>query len=470
MGALIALFLNPQHPVLVTMPGTGSLEQPPSLPQALAVALLLRRRCAAAVGEIQARADRQEAELERLRTAAAAPPLPLPPLAQVVAAPPSAAPASSGPHPTAPLEQQMESLALWHQAAAVLPPDLLPALAQAQRYVLLGQLQAATAAGSLPLAAALEHTPVRAFLGLALDILQTHAAGAAGVGGAAATGSTVAGASSPPSDPTPPQLSAAHAQLLGAACTCLVHLLDRPGQAAVNADYEALQQFGSLLLQAAARPEPALAAVATPDQQPGSGPGPAAAAAKVASLAATCGGAQFDLVQPSCQLAAAVLAALRASPTAGLALLSCAAPAARDCMARLVDVVNADPLGSSGGGLPPALGSGSSGQPGGTAAEDEAALLHAFTQLSQQLSVGLRMLPQWVASTDVQGGEFMQVRGTGEGAGKGGGEHLVANLHNACMMPRLRCLPCCSGGLCLKCDSHAHPLPPRHPCSKLRLT
>lgn len=451
-GALIAPFLNPTQPATIVMPGAGSLEHPPSLPQALAVALLLRRRCAAAVGEIQARTDRQAAELERLRTAAAAPPLPLP-LAQVVAAPPSAAPASSGPHPTAPLEQQMESLALWHQTAAVLPPDLLPALAQAQRYVLLGQLQAATAAGSLPLAAALEHTPVRAFLGLALDIMQTHAASATGVGGAAAAGGTVPGASSPPSDltqPTPPQLSAAHAQLLGAACTCLVHLLDRPGQAAVNADYEALQQFGSLLLQAAARPEPALAAVATPDQQPGSCPGPAAAAAKMASLAAPCSDAEFDLGQPSCQLAAAVLAALRASPAAGLVLLSCAAPAARDCMARLVEVVNADPLGSSGGGLPPALGSGSSGRPSGAAAEDEAVLLHAFTQIGQQLSVGLRMLPQWVASADVQGGEFMQVRGAGEGAGKGGGKHLVANLHKACMMPRLRCLPCCSGGLCLK--------------------
>ncbi|PRW56920.1 hypothetical protein C2E21_3875 [Chlorella sorokiniana] len=400
------------------MPGTGAQEQPPSLQQALAVALLLRRRCAAAVGEVQARADQQVAELERLRAAAAAPPVPLPPLAQVVAPPPSPAPASPGPRPAAPLERQMEALALWHQAAAVLPLELQPAMVQAQRYVLLGELQGPAAAGTtLPLAAALEHTPVRALLGVALDILQTHAAAAAEAGRTAAADSTAAGASSPPSDamqPTQPQpqLAAAHAQLLGDACTCLVHLLARPGQTAVHTDYEALQQFGSLLLQAAARPEPALVVVPTPDQQPDSAPGPAAAAAEAAAPAATTVTSQFDLSQPSSQLASAVLAALRASPTAGLTLLSCTAPAARDCLARLVEVVNADPLGSSGVGLTPGTGTGSGtggrGQPGGAAAEEEALLLHAFNQLGQQLSVGLRLLPQWVASTDVQGGEFMQ--------------------------------------------------------------
>jgi len=279
----------------------------------------------------------------------------------------------------------------------------------------LGGVRAPAAAeGGLPLAAALEHTPVRALMGVVLDILQTHAAGAAEAGGAAGAGGSAQGASSPPSSlaqpmQAQPQLSAAHAQLLSEACTCLVHLLDRPGQAAVHFDYEALQQLGGLLLQAAARPEPAVAALPTPDQQPGSGPGPAATAAHAAGTAPSTAAGQFDLAQPSCQLAAAILAALRASPAAGLTLLSCTAPAVRECVACLVQVVNADPLGSPGIGLAPAFGTSSSGQPGGASAEDEAALLHAFTQLSQQLSAGLRLLPQWVASADVQGGEFMQV-------------------------------------------------------------
>lgn len=393
------------------MPGTGSLD----VQQALAVALLLKRRCAAAVSEVQARVDQQAAELERLRTAAAAPPVPLPLLAQVVAQQPSPATGSSGPCHTAPLQQQLEAVALWHQAAEVLPLELQAALAQAQRYVLLGQLQApAAAAGSLPLAAALEHTPVRALMGVVLDILQTHAAGAAEAGGAAGADGSAPGASSPPSSLAQPlqaqtQLSAAHAQLLREACTCLVHLFDRPGQAAVHSDYEALQQLGGLLLQAAVRPEPAVAALPTPDQQPGPGPGPAAMAAHAAGTAASAAAAQLDLAQPSCQLAAAVLATLRSSPTAGLTLLSCTAPAVRECVARLVEVVNADPLDSPVLGLTPALNTSSSGQPGNAAAEDEALLLHAFTQLSQQLSAGLRLLPQWVASADVQGGEFMQV-------------------------------------------------------------
>lgn len=402
------------------MPGAGALDPSTSLQHALAVALLVRRRCAAAAGEAQARADRQEEELERLRAAAAAPPVPLPPLAQVVAPPLSAGPASPGPRPAVPLDQQMEALALWHQAAAVLPPELQPTLAQAQRYLLLlGQLQAAGQSGSLPLAAALEHTPVRAFLGLALDILQTHAVGAAEAGGAAAGGDMAPGASSPPSGPTQPmqqQLSAAHAQLLGDACACLVHLLDRPGEAAVNSDYQALQQFGSLLLQATARPEPAVPALPTPNHEQGPGPGPAATGAKGAASTAPTAAAQFDLAQPSCQLAAAVLGALRASRTAGLTLLSCTAPAVRDCMARLVEVVNADPLGSPGPGSGPAAGGVGSAGLGTAAAEEEAALLHAFTQLSQQLSAGVRLLPQWVDSTDEQGGELMQVGAAGQAA------------------------------------------------------
>lgn len=363
----------------------------PTLRDALAVALLLKRRCAAAVKGAEERCAQLEAEAGQLRAAASAPPPPPPPqpaLAQLVDHPPAAAvsqAASAGPASLSheALQQQQQSLVLWHQAAAALPPELQPALGQAQRYVLLKELQEASGAGSLPAAAALSRTPVRACTELAADILEAHAA---------ASSAAAAGAS--------PQLSPAHGQLLAAALDCLVQLCNRPGEAMVNSDLEAVQRFCCLALPLAAAPPAHPTAVPTPDQPSGpsaqQGPG-------VTPVPATGTPGPADLLQqPTSQLAEQALAALRRSPRAGITLLCCCAPATLDCLVQLVQAVTGEPLQGSAsmpGGLPAAA----------TPAQ-EAALLHGVTQLSQQVSVGLRLLPQWMqAAREMEGAHFMQV-------------------------------------------------------------
>lgn len=387
----------------------------PTFQQALVVALLLRKRCAAAAGEAEACCARLGAEAQQLRgeaaAAASAPREQRPPLEQLVLNPPSAQqqPLHAPPAPEA-LQQQLESLSLWHQAAAALPPVLQPALVQAQRYLLLRELQQPPDAGGLSVAALLAHTPVRAFLKLAADILLAHAAAALpdAPAAAAAVAASLPGDSSQPAAPLP-QLSAAHAHLLASCCACLVHLCNLPGQAAVRSDFEALQQFGSLVLQLAAQaaaPEPAGMGVLTPDQEP-SGPTPALAPAAAAAPGAADSAAP-DLQQRTSQVAAWVLAVLRQSPAAGTTLLSCAAPAARDCMAQLVQAVTGESLGS-GGALASGSGSYSSLSPALAPSVEEAALLHTFEQLSHQLSAGLRLLPQWMAAVELSG-DFMQAR------------------------------------------------------------
>lgn len=383
--------------------------EPPTLHQVLAVALLLKKRTAAAVSEAQERCTQLERELEALRSAtAAAPAPPPPPLAQVTATLPSTQPSAGPPAPATPeaaLQPAIESLALWHMAAATLPPALQPALAQAQRYLLVGELQRGSLPGRLPVAAALQRTPVRAFLELASDILQTHAA---------ATGAAAAAAPSPlaTQQHTRVQLSPAHGVLLASATACLVHLCDQPGHTVVHSDFETLQRFCGMLLRLAATqsPEPA---TPTPDQlaQPsGQGQCPAAATPEPMPAGAV------DLQQPSYGVAQAVLAALRQSASAGIILLSSCAMATRDSMEELVVAVVGEqlpPQSGSGGALGSGGSWGQSGRAAAVGAAEDARLLHRFMQLSAQASAALRLLPQWVEASLFDEPEFYQVGGGG---------------------------------------------------------
>ena len=463
---------------------------PPSLQQALAVALLLRRRTSAAVAEAQERCTRLEAEADALRSGAVAPD----PLAQVVAPPPlgaalpgrhgatqaswAATPAAASLPGDAGLQasQQHEALALWHAAATALPPSLQPTLAQAQSYMLLSELQRGGAPGRLPLLAALDRTPVRALLELAADILQAHAArtgsspevgagGAAAVVGAgtaaaaahpatAAAAAAVSGAASAASrSATHPahqhqyqhqhqhqhhavHLTPAHGALLASAAACIAQLCDRPGEAAAHADFECLQIFCPWLLQLATTPAPSPAAAGAPPQpqqaqQPASA-GSLAAPAHTAPTpdAAAAPAGTIDLRQPASGVAQAVLALLRQSGPAGITLLSCCAPATRDCMLELVEAV----LGEQ-----PLMGAGPGGSAAAAAAAaaEEARLLQRFLALAGQLSAGLRLLPQWAQALSLFDEAFMNVRpragGLGELAGRGwkGGQHACMQCKQA---------------------------------------
>lgn len=383
----------------------------PDLQQALAVALLLKKRCAAAVGSLQARCEALQGEVEQLRAAAARPLAPRPPQPPLLAllegpdanGPPPATPPPSRASPQT-VQHQLQALVLWHKAAAALPLDLLPTLAAAQRYLLLRE-QRSPSPAPLPMWAALDRSPVVALLEVTVDVLQTHAAAAVAAPPGEAPATDVGTQQPAPPQPgapppRPQQLSAAHGQLLLSACSCLVHLCDHHTDTASPSDFEALHQFGAWVLELACCSQPAAGgsaglAVATPDQQPtASDAGVAGAATPAASEPE----AQL-LQQAPCVVAQRVLAALRQSPSAGLVLLHCTAPLVRDCMAALVYAVNSQPP------LPlPSLpwqasgGSGSSAPSQAAAAagaEEEERLLHAFTQLSCQLSAGLALLPQW---------------------------------------------------------------------------
>lgn len=417
------------------------MQGPPTLEQALAVALLLRRRTSAAVAEAQERCSRLELEAEALRSGAAVPD----PLAAVVTPPlggahsgrPGATQASwaanvaASPSRDVALQagQQHEALALWHAAAAALPPPLQPTLAQAQRYLLLAELQRGGAPGRLPLDAALDRTPVRALLDLAADIVQAHATPAGGLqvgagategagptaAAAPATASAASAASqsamhpSPARQHQPVQLTPAHGALLASAAACIACLCDRPGEAAAHADFEALQAFctGLLRLATAPLPTPDVGAAAAPaaagpqQHQPasaGSLVAPAPTAPSPDAAAAPAG--TIELRQPTSGVAQAVLAALRQSGTAGITLLACCAPATQGCMLELVEaVLGEQPLPAAPGGSAAAA----------AAAAEEARLLHRFMQLSGQLSAGLRLLPQWAQALSIFDEAFMQV-------------------------------------------------------------
>ncbi|KAL4853073.1 hypothetical protein ACK3TF_005858 [Chlorella vulgaris] len=386
----------------------------PSLREALAVAQLLHKRCRAAVQGVQQKCTELEQQVERLQATAAAPPTPPPlqtPLVQLLAAQPlmpfdgqaAAAQGSSAEADHETLQRQLQSLAVWHRAAASLPPELQAVLSQVQRYLLLGELAGPSGAGSLPVAALLERTPVGAILELAADILRTHAAAATAAAAAASPTPTPTPVPSPMSS----QLSPAHGRLLEAAAACLVHLCDRPGHTAVEADYADLQHFCTFVLQLAVSP-PLTAvsglAVCTPDQQPAAAdrgqPQEQSQGTQAEGLA--------DLGQPTCQLAQHLLGVLRQSASAGTVLLSAAAPQARSCMAALVAAITGEqlpPLSTFDGSL-----AASCDQPpgGAEAAAEEARLLHAFTQLSHQLSAGLRLLPLWVSDMGLRNDAFMQ--------------------------------------------------------------
>jgi hypothetical protein len=406
---------RPTHPA----PQKAGAMLGPSLREALAVAQLLHKRCRAAVQGVQQKCTELEQQVERLQATAAAPPTPPPPqtpLVQLLAAQPlmpfegqaAAAQGSSAEADHETLQRQLQSLAVWHRAAASLPPDLQAVLNQVQRYLLLGELAGPSGAGSLPVAALLERTPVRAILELAADILRTHAAAATAAAAAAAAAASPTQTTTPVPSPMSRQLSPAHGRLLEAAAACLVHLCDRPGHTAVEADYADLQHFCTFVLQLAVSPPLTAApclAVCTPDQQPAAAgrgqPQEQSQGTQAEGLA--------DLEQPTCQLAQHLLGVLRQSASAGTVLLSAAAPQARSCMAALVAAITAEqlpPLSNFDGSL-----AASCDQPpgGAEAAAEEARLLHAFTQLSHQLSAGLRLLPLWVSDMGLRNDAFMQV-------------------------------------------------------------
>ncbi|KAI3438261.1 hypothetical protein D9Q98_000697 [Chlorella vulgaris] len=389
----------------------------PSLREALAVAQLLHKRCRAAVQGVQQKCTELEQQVERLQATAAAPPTPPPlqtPLVQLLAAQPlmpstqaAAAQGSSAEADHKTLQRQLQSLAVWHRAAASLPPDLQAVLSQVQRYLLLGELAGPSGAGSLPVAALLERTPVGAILELAADILRTHAAAATAAAAAAAAAAAPTPTPTVVPSPMSSQLSPAHGRLLDAAAACLVHLCDRPGHTALEADYADLQHFCTFVLQLAVSPPQTAApclAVCTPDQQPAAAgrgqPQEQSQGTQAEGLA--------DLGQPTCQLAQHLLGVLRQSASAGTVLLSAAAPQARSCMEALVAAI-------TGEQLPPlcnfdgSIAASCEQPPGGAeAAGEEARLLHAFTQLGHQLSSGLRLLPLWVSAMGLRNDAFMQ--------------------------------------------------------------
>lgn len=410
--------------------------QQPSLPQALAVAELVRRRSNAAVAAAEQRCSELAAEVERLREAVEAlpaPPPPLQPLAQLLAPPPAAASAVAaavghsiaGAQLEGCLPDRLESVRLWHQALSLLPPQaedpaMHQALAAAQRYVVLKEL-AGGPAGGLPALAAIHRTPVAALLELAGDLLQAHAATEAG-GQQQAEGQQGVHPHRP--QPTCLQHSrSAAGALLPAAVVAAVRLSGWPGQGASYACYASLQQFCSRALHLASCPpvQPAVSAGPSANQPAGSGCA-AAAAAFSQAFKAPAGVPAICLDQPSCLVAQQVLTMLHGSPTAGMVLLSCAAPSTRDCMAALVAAVLGEPrhaldASSLGGSSSSALlcgsfpGTSSGGESvGSVGCAEEARLLAALQPLSQQLSAGLHALPQWVQATGLGDSSFLEVR------------------------------------------------------------
>jgi hypothetical protein len=376
----------------------------PSLATALAVARLVQARTSKAVTEALPKLRELEVEVEQLRAAAAAPPAPQPPLLQVVADIEAPTDSMPGPADRDALQRQICSLAMWHEAAAALPPDLQPVLARAQRYALLCQLQQASSSSGLLAGALLERSPIRALLELAIDILQTHA--------------SALGATSTPSEQNgrSMKLTAAHNELLLAACACLVRLCDLPGKAALHSDYSDLQQFCALVLQLAAAPAlEHVVDMGTPGHQvQQQQEQPEAPQPGLPEL-----NGQAALPQACAQLAQQVLGVLRQSASAGTVLLGCLAPQTRDCMGALVAAITGEHLlggfmtGLSGscstlGGSSSAMGD-PAGQPGWGGEAEERRLLHAFMQLSQQLSLVLRLLPQWMQTLDSCSDGFLQV-------------------------------------------------------------
>lgn len=417
--------------------------QKPSLQQVLAVAELVRRQSGAAAAAGEERCAELAAEVRRLREAAARPPS-LHPLAQLVAAHPAApgsADAAAGYGtgmaaaglPDLDLTAQQDSLRLWHQACTLLPPQaddhaLHQALAAAQRYTVLKEL-AEGPGRALPALAAMQRTPVAALLELAGDVLQAHAATAAGSeqrkeGQQSRDGQhDREGQQQLPACP-PPSLGAAHGPLLAAAVAAAVRLCGWPGQGASDACYASLQRFCSLALHLASSPTlshesagSAPLADAPDAQPPGSNP---AAAALIQTFPASAGAPSIDLGQPCCLVAQQVLTLLHGSPNAGMVLLSCAAPSTRDCMAALAAAVLGGPQnpphgGSLGGSSSSALAGGSCPGSSGTqragsaGVAEEAALLAALHVLGQQLSAGLHRLPQWVQATGLSDSSFLEV-------------------------------------------------------------
>ena len=449
------------------------MEPPPSLRHALAVAQLLRKRCAAAVAEAQQRSDELQAEVEGLRRASEVPRPPRPPrpplelLMETPAAkapPPGMCPAPPPPATnTGTLHHQQLSLAMWHEAAALLPADLHPALAAAQRYLLLNELHGhghQPGGGRLLACTALEHTPVQALLGLATDVLRAHQAAAAPVAPAATQPAAVDALDRPEAAVL---LTAAHGSLLASCCACLVRLCNSPGRGALDPDFAVLQRFCCMVLALAAEPPPSpatappadtacLPAVATTQ-----GPGAGATAARnqqASSAAATAAASgKLDLRQPSCVVAEFVLAALRQSAPAGIVLLSSAADLTHAALAALVTAVTGEqpsaPCGAAaaraaacGHGGSKGIGSWSGELTGPTPVADSAdgsagehRLLHVLAQLSEQLSAGLRLLPHWAQALGSHNDEFMQVRlGKGGRQGRHGGTCQVSaaspGLHN----------------------------------------
>ena len=405
---------KPHRAPSLPLPTMAPSQPPPSLQQAVAVALLVRRRCAAAAAGAEARCAALEAEAEQLRSAAAAPRPPQPPLEQLPATlPPGTAEVrfsgQRAPDPAA-LHAQQHSIELWHAAPALLPPDdpaLLGVLASAQRYVLLKELQECPP-GELPAAGMLHRTPVAALLELAIDILLTHAAAeaeAAGAGASAAVGSSTGSPSAfqhqqqhqhhqqqrqqhhqqqqhqqQQQQQNPVLNPAAHAQLLAAAVAAAVHLCGWPGQGSSDVCYAALQHFCFVVADLAAEPPPAQQQqqqqetegsadpaypVATPDhqqqqQQRQQLQHHQQRAVTVPPLAD--GGAHtadIDLAQPSAEVACRMLGLLRTAPHAGMVLLSSVAPSTRQCMSELATTVNSElpaaPAGAQAAGAPALL-------------------------------------------------------------------------------------------------------------------
>lgn len=381
--------------------------EPPSLATAFAVARLVQARTSQAVTQAQQKCKQLEVEVEQLRAAAAVPPAPQLPLLQVVAEGEPAESSLPGQCCRDALQRQMCSLAAWHEAAGVLPPDLQAVLAKAHRYAVLCQLQQGPGGVSLLAGAVLERSPVRALLELASDILQTQAMDA----------------TAPPSEQRGrvSKLTAAHDRLLLAACTCLARLCDLPIQTVLPSDYGDLQHFCAYVLRLAAE-QPLqcaadLAASGTRGKQqqerqeaPQAGPP-----------------TPRDHAAPSqacAQLAQQVLGVLRQSACTGAVLLRCLAPQTRHCMEALAAAITGEHLaGCPGTGMSGSCsaldGASSTARDGarqlaGAEAAEEGRLLHEFMQLSQQLSLGMRLLPHWVQALESCSDGFLQVCGNGE--------------------------------------------------------
>jgi hypothetical protein len=199
------------------------------------------------------------------------------------------------------------------------------------------------------------------------------------------------------------QLTPAHAELLEGACSCLPHLCGRPGKTALDSDFHTLKQFCAEVLALATSPSlestPALPMQMPALQTLPVGKAPEGDSKERSQGSSAAPGSAFDLQQTSAQLAVAVLGALRQSPVAGMVLLSCTAPDTRDCLAALVAAITGEQVLAAPAAAacwPAAVGSEAPLTPGVGGAADEACLLHAFASLSEQLSAGLQLLPQWV--------------------------------------------------------------------------